>query len=180
MRRIDPRNALPGRIDTARLVLRAPMRGDVPALVRLADNPNVARNLSRLPSPYTGRHALDFIERIALREDERAYAVTLRDETLIGIAGYHFERGLPPELGYWLGEPFWGRGYATEAARALVEAGQRTGQFPRIAASALARNALSLRVLEKAGFKMLETAGSHARHPGQPVSLLELEQPRWI
>lgn len=65
MRRV--RDLLPGKIQTKRLVLRAPIRGDVPDLVKLADNKAIAANLARLPSPYTRADAVGFIEIFAQR-----------------------------------------------------------------------------------------------------------------
>ena len=84
LRRI--RDSLPGKVATRRLVLRAPIRGDVPELVKLADNKAVADRLLRLPHPYTRADALGFIELIAQRPDERPYAITLNDR-LVGVIG---------------------------------------------------------------------------------------------
>jgi RimJ/RimL family protein N-acetyltransferase len=178
MRRI--RDSLPGRIATKRLVLRAPIRGDVPDLVKLADNKAIAEKLVRLPSPYTRADAIGFVEIFAQRPDERPYAITL-DDKFVGVIGFTFIEGKPPELGYWLGEPYWGQGIMTEAARGLIEAAHRTHHFERIAARALADNAGSLNVLTKAGFK--PTAKSKlAKSPkdGRPTIELELERPRWM
>ena len=104
MLRIDPRSVLPHKIETERLVLRSPIRGDVPQLVKLADNRNIAAVLTRLPSPYTRADAIGFVEIIAQREDGRPYAITLGG-SLIGVIGFHYVPDMPPELGYWLGEP---------------------------------------------------------------------------
>ena len=179
MRRI--RDSLPGKITTRRLVLRAPIRGDVPDLVRLADNKAIADRLARLPHPYTRADAIGFVEIFAQRGDERPYAITL-NERLIGIVGFTFIEGRPPELGYWLGEPFWGQGYMTEAAKALIEAAHRTRHFEWIAARAFADNTASLNVLQKLGFKRLgkgkATRGAIA--DGRPTVELELERPRWM
>jgi RimJ/RimL family protein N-acetyltransferase len=174
------RDLLPGRIATRRLVLRAPMRGDVPDLVRLADNKAIADRLARLPHPYTRADAIAFIEIIAQRPDERPYAITQNDR-FIGVAGFSFAEGKPPELGFWLGEPFWGQGLMSEAVKALVEAAHATGQFDRIVACALASNAASLRVQEKAGFRRVRagTEEGGARH-GEAMVYLELEKPRWM
>ncbi|HEY4202491.1 MAG TPA: GNAT family N-acetyltransferase [Devosiaceae bacterium] len=163
MMRPDPRNVLPGKIETERLVLRAPMRGDVPALAALADNRRIFEVLARLPHPYTRADAIAFVEIVAQRSDERVYAITLADGAFIGCIGLHFFAGQPPELGYWLGEHFWGQGYGTEAARALLAAAHETQQFPVIGAIALATNQPSIHVLEKVGFvktaESLETQG---------------------
>lgn len=178
LRRI--RDSLPGRIATRRLVLRAPIRGDVPDLVKLADNKAIADRLARLPSPYTRADAIGFVEIFAQRPDERPYAITLGDK-FIGVVGFTFTEGRPAELGYWLGEPYWGQGVMTEAARALVEAAHRTQHFELIAARALADNAASLHVLEKLGFKCVGH-GSNEPEPddGRPTVRLELVRPRWM
>ena len=178
MRRI--RDMLPGKIATKRLVLRAPMRGDVPDLVKLADNKAIAIKLARLPSPYTRADAVGFVEIFSQRADERPYAITL-NERFIGVIGFSYHEGRPPELGYWLGEPYWGQGLMTEAGRALIDAAHPTHQYDVIAARALADNAGSLNVLEKLGFKRKGKAKSEAAATfGKPIVLLELQRPRWM
>ncbi len=178
LRRI--RDSLPGRIATRRLVLRAPIRGDVPDLVKLADNKAIADKLARLPSPYTRADAVGFVEIFAQRPDERPYAITLGDK-FIGVVGFTFTEDRPPELGYWLGEPYWGQGLMTEAARALVEAAHRTQHFELIAARALADNAASLHVLAKLGFKPVGKGRQELRPgDGRPTVRLELVRPRWM
>lgn len=174
------RDVLPGKIATKRLVLRAPIRGDVPDLVRLANNKTIADRLARLPHPYTGADALGFIEIFAQRSDERPYAITL-NEKFIGVIGLTFHEDAPPELGYWLGEPFWGNGYMTEAGRALIDTAHGTGQFDVLRARALADNEGSLHVLEKLGFRRIGKARRDAGvHTGKPIVLLELKRPRWV
>lgn len=153
MLRIDPRSALPHKIETDRLVLRAPIRGDVPQLVKLADNRNIAGWLQRFPSPYTRADAIGFVEIQAQRDDNKPYAITLEGVGLIGVVGFTFWPDAAPELGYWLGEPYWGRGYVAEAARALIETATATGQYPRIGAWALKENERSIKVLTNLRFK---------------------------
>ena len=174
------RDALPHRIETPRLVLRAPIRGDVPDLVRLADNRRIYEVLARLPHPYTRADGIAFVEIFAQRPDERPYAITL-DDRFVGIVGFSFHEGEPHELGYWLGEPYWGKGIMSEAVKALLEAAFATGLFPRIKSRALASNARSLNVLGKAGFlrrrEEIETIGTGA---GKPTVYLMLEQPKWM
>jgi RimJ/RimL family protein N-acetyltransferase len=175
MRRI--RDSLPGRIASKRLVLRAPIRGDVPDLVRLADNKTIADRLLRLPHPYTRADAIGFVEIFAQRPDERPYAITL-GEKLIGVVGLTFVEGEAPALGYWLGEPYWGQGYMTEAAKALIEMAHKGHGFEVIAARALADNDASLNVLGKLGFKRV---GKPKRDEnGRLLVRLELERPRWM
>jgi RimJ/RimL family protein N-acetyltransferase len=173
------RDALPHRIETARLVLRAPIRGDVPDLVKLADNKAIADKLSRLPHPYTRADGIGFVEIIAQRPDERPYAITL-DDQFIGVVGFTFNAGQLPELGYWLGEPYWGRGLMSEAVKGLIEAAFATHLFPRLKARALASNDGSLNVLGKAGFvRTGEGPGPVGTNKDKPTIFLELEQPKW-
>ena len=173
------RDVLPGKIETKRLVLRAPIRGDVPDLVRLADNKNIASRLARMPNPYTRADAVGFIEIMAVRADERPYAITL-DGRLIGVVGFSFQEGSPPELGYWLGEPYWGKGYMSEAARALVDAAQRTHYYDKISAKALVSNEASLKVLAKLGFERVSRKPRKTTAADKQIVLLELQRPRWM
>lgn len=173
------RDALPHRIETPRLVLRAPIRGDVPEMVKLADNRKIYEVLARLPNPYTRADGIAFVEIFAQRPDERPYAITLNDQ-FVGVIGFTYVPGQPPEIGYWLGEPHWGKGYMSEAAKALIEAAFATGLYPRLKARAIASNSASLNVLEKAGFKRIgEGPDPIAHRDGAPVVSLEHEQPKW-
>jgi RimJ/RimL family protein N-acetyltransferase len=172
------RDALPHRIDTPRLVLRAPIRGDVPDIVRLADNTAIAERLTRLPSPYTRADAIAFVEIMAQRADGRPYAITL-DDRFVGVVGLTFSPDALPELGYWLGEPYWGRGLMSEAVKGLVDAAFATRLFPRLMARALASNAASRRILEKTGFQVVREGPMEVRGREQATVFLELEQPKW-
>jgi len=173
------RDVLPTKIETPRLILRAPIRGDVPALTLLANNPNIAEKLARLPSPYTRADATAFVEIFAQRPDERPYAITLNGTDLIGIVGFTFAMGQYPELGYWLGEPHWGKGIMSEAVKALLETAFATGAYPTIRARALQTNTGSINVLTKAGFKKTgKDRDSVGTNKGKPVVLFKLERPR--
>jgi RimJ/RimL family protein N-acetyltransferase len=178
MLRIDPRSVLPHKIETERLVLRSPIRGDVPQLVKLADNKNIAAVLTQLPSPYTRADAIGFVEIIAQRDDHRPYAITL-DGSLIGVMGFHYRPGELPEIGYWLGEPYWGKGFATEAGRGLIETAQSTGQYKQIMGRALSDNLRSISVLTKLKFKKTrELKAKDGPHAGRKVTHFILEQGR--
>lgn len=172
------RDMLPGKIETKRLVLRAPILGDATALEKLANNQKIYDMLARLPHPYTRRDAMFFIGTFSQRAEERCYAVTL-DEAFIGVMSFHYAPGHAPELGYWLGEPHWGKGLGTEAANGLIEAAHATGQYATIEARALASNIASCRVLEKAGFvRTGEHPAVGGNHIGQAIASFVLEQKR--
>jgi ribosomal-protein-alanine N-acetyltransferase len=146
-----------GRIlETERLLLRQPERRDIPALVPLANDYDVARNLSTLPHPYTVAHGEEFVARV---EEQRAtgtdfnFAITRRsDDAYMGGCGVHVKQG-KFEFGYWLGKPFWKLGYATEAARRLVGFAFDELETESLWAGWYFDNPASGHVLEKLGCK---------------------------
>lgn len=144
------------RLETPRLSLRPPESADVPALVALMAEWDVARNLSRVPHPYGEADAHAFLAR---QEDGRAkgadfvFAMMRKsDRALIGTCGVHLrERGF--ELGYAVGKPHWGQGLATEAAGELLAFAFRNLRAESIEAGWFHDNPASGRVLEKLGFR---------------------------
>lgn len=138
---------------TERLVLRPPHEDDVAEMVELAGNRKVAEMLARMPHPYGEREARTFIRSAAERKVGTAYALTLAETgAFIGGAGLN---GGPRELelGYWIGEPYWGRGYATEAAHALVDLAFRATEIERLHVSCRVLNGASRRVIHRCGFQ---------------------------
>jgi RimJ/RimL family protein N-acetyltransferase len=168
------KDRLPATITTDRLVLTTPTLAHVPAIARLANNRRIFEVMARLPFPYGEEDARFFIEQIVPSAEEKCYAIT-HDGVFMGIAGLTFAAGKAPELGYWLGEPFWGRGYATEAARALVDAARAAG-IPALRSRALVTNAGSRNVLRKAGFTELgEGSEPLGTNKGKPAMFMALE-----
>lgn len=141
-------------LQTAHLTLRSYTSADIPDLVRLAGAHEVAATTLRIPHPYTEQDGKDFIEACAAKsEPETRYAITLSsDGQLCGGIGLRMdEPHQRAELGYWLGVPYWGQGYATEAARAMIKYGFETLGLHRIYASYVPTNVASGRVLQKIG-----------------------------
>src|SRR5690606_27923464 len=142
-------------LKTERLILRPLSRGDAARLTRLANNWNVARMLSRMPYPYSLDMAQDWIaKQDAMRADgeEFAYAITNGDG-FIGSCGIQAHADGTHELGYWIGEPYWNKGYASEAGRAVLdEAVTRFGAETMISGH-FQENHASGRVLTKLGFR---------------------------
>jgi RimJ/RimL family protein N-acetyltransferase len=144
------------RIDTDRLLLRSPTAADAGSITGLMDNWSVASWLVRVPFPYRIEHAVAWIERSI---QERAagvgwpYLMVRRDDAvLMGCMDISVESDARAgTLGYWLGEPFWGQGYATEAAKAVIDFAFGILKLNEVNASALPDNERSMRVLEKAG-----------------------------
>jgi RimJ/RimL family protein N-acetyltransferase len=138
-------------LKTARLVLCAPVRTDVPAIVALAGDRRVAENTARIPHPYSAADGLAAIAAINQTGGETVFAIEL-DGELIGLCGLD-PRPDGGELGYWLGVPFWGRGYATEAAHAVIDYAFVELGHDVLQSGARVSNPASRRVLEKCGFQ---------------------------
>jgi RimJ/RimL family protein N-acetyltransferase len=140
-------------LETERLVLRAPCLADVKAVAALANDRRIAENTLRIPHPYRLADAEAFIGAANAGDEETVFLTTLRDGTVLGACGIAMLDGVTPEIGYWLGVPYWGRGYATEAARALIDHAFAALGHERLVAGARVSNPASRRVLEKCGFQ---------------------------
>jgi [ribosomal protein S5]-alanine N-acetyltransferase len=128
---------------------------DRDSLVRHANNRNVWINLrDRFPYPYTLADARYWLEMVVGSKPETNFAIAVDDEAVGGV-GYTVQPDVghrSAEIGYWLGEEFWGRGIATEALIAVTEHAFSTGDLCRLYAHVFAWNPASARVLEKAGY----------------------------
>lgn len=144
------KDRLPATITTDRLDLTTPTMAHVSDIARLANNQRIYEVMARLPFPYTEVDARFFVEEIVPSKDETCYAIT-RDGAFMGIVGLTYSGESAPQLGYWLGEEYWGHGFATEAACAVVAAAKAVG-VPALRSRALIGNAGSRNVLRKAGF----------------------------
>ena len=163
-------------IRTARLLLRPLRPTDAEPLFELFNNWQVVRWLSMPPWPYALADAVAFITpRVTQKPVETNFAIAL-DDSLIGGIGVrmkdtsHLQAGPGPNLGYWLGQPYWGRGYMTEAARGIAAHAFASGVGETIYSGAFADNAASLRVQEKVGFvRAGETTSADLRAIARPA-----------
>lgn len=147
-------------IRTQRLVLRPLRHPDAASLYALFSNWPVIRYLSSPPWPYALADAEWFVNAAITRApelDEEVRAITF-DDALIGVIGVRereanaLQRGAGPNIGYWIGKPFWGRGFMTETVHAFVQHVFKLSDADAIYSGAFAENVASLRVQEKAGF----------------------------
>ncbi len=141
-------------LETARLRLRPYCEGDIPELLPLVNHREIAATTLRIAHPYTEQNARDFFK-LAAEPDKIWLAVTLRSTgRQIGGIGLRVDsEHQNAELGYWLGVEYWGQGYATEAARAMLHYGFKELQLHRIFASHFGHNPASGRVLRKLGMR---------------------------
>ena len=138
-----------------RCAVRSWRTSDADALARHADNRNIWINLrDAFPHPYSKRDAREFLKSLSQRQPETLFAIAVNDEAVggIGFVLHPDVERVSAEIGYWLAEPFWGRGIATEALAALTAHAIQTHGLTRIYAVPFAWNAASCRVLEKAGY----------------------------
>jgi RimJ/RimL family protein N-acetyltransferase len=131
--------------------------GDLDALVRYADNRNIWMHLrDRFPHPYTARDGRAFIKQTLAQIPETTFAIAAGGEA-VGCIGFQLQgdvERVSAEIGYWLAEPFWGRGIATEALVATTAYAAAAHGLTRLYALPFASNAASCRVLEKAGYRL--------------------------
>ncbi|MEL6449835.1 MAG: GNAT family N-acetyltransferase [Pseudomonadota bacterium] len=141
-------------IRTQRLTLRRPVPQDAAAMAALVGDLDVARWLTRVPHPYTLQDARAFIDRVS--GDDGATFVICVNTQLVGCVSTQ------GQLGYWLGKNHWGRGYATEACRAMITRHFAQGH-DELDSGYFTYNAASRHVLEKLGF--VRTSQKQARCP---------------
>jgi ribosomal-protein-alanine N-acetyltransferase len=143
------------RLPGVRCTVRSWQLGDAEGLVRHANNVNVSKQLrDRFPHPYTMSAARAFLEHVVPLRPVTNFTIEVEGTPAGGIgfaAGTDVER-FSAEIGYWLGEPFWGRGIVTEALSLVTEYAFVRQNILRLFALPFADNLASSRVLEKAGY----------------------------
>jgi len=166
-------------LETERLVLRAPCREDAKALARLINDRRIAINTARIPHPYGVEDAEQFIASVNRQGSEVAFLITL-DDALVGGCGIA-QSDSGPELGYWVGVPFWGQGIATEAARAVIDYAFGNLGHEALEAGARVSNPASRRVLEKCGFQWtgVRLARIRAINSAAPADRFRLDRRLW-
>lgn len=166
-------------IRTPRLVLRPLEAGDLPEVARLAGDWDIASMTARIPYPYTLTDARQWLD--GLEAGEVVRAIT-SDDRLFGLTGYlPAADGRSAEIGYWIGKPYWGNGYATEAASALITYGFAKAGFDMLTCCHFADNLASRRVIAKLGFTSTGSCSCwcEARRVKAPAEQYELVRRDW-
>jgi ribosomal-protein-alanine N-acetyltransferase len=144
-------------LTTERLTLRPFELSDAADLHRLAGAAEVAYNTLRIPHPYPEGAAAEWIathQQMFEEKREVVFAITLRDSgEFVGTIGIHLMPFDKAEIGYWIGVPYWGRGYATEAAGSVIRYGFEELGLNRIESNHFTRNPSSGRIMEKSGMR---------------------------
>ena len=173
-------------LHTPRLTLRPFANDDVGDLVRLLNDREVARFLAMVPHPYRTDDARDWIERTRTTDNPWPALAIEAGGSLIGSIG--LKRPEDPaspesgaELGYWLGRPYWGNGYATEAVAQVVGYAFSVMDLAQLWASVSMSNPASRHVLEKVGLRFVGETAVHypARNTTWPSWLFALGRDEW-
>lgn len=158
------------KIDIGECVIRDWSKDDAVALAKHANNPKISANLrDRFPCPYALSDAQSFLSFVASHHPRVHFALATKTEAIGGIGieiGEDVHR-LTAELGYWLAEPYWGRGIATSAVLAITEYCFQYFSLKRIYAESYSTNLASHRVLEKAGFVLEGTMRANVIKKGK-------------
>lgn len=173
-------------LETRRLILRPMQRSDVSAIVALAGDEAVATKTASIPYPLTIREAEGWLDR-HLRSGggrELVFAIEHKeDQTFLGAIGLMIPRAREPApMGYWLGRPFWNRGYMTEAIRRLLHHAFDELDVTAVRAAAYPDNPASMRVQEKVGMTFVgrEMEPAPARGGDKEVLVREITRAQWL
>jgi RimJ/RimL family protein N-acetyltransferase len=167
-------------LETERLVLRRPTLADVKAITHLANDRRIAENTRRLPHPYSQDHAVEFVRALANGDRETVFLIE-NNHTPVGMVGVDWREPETPELGYWLGVDYWGQGFGTEAARAVIDFTFEEFDTEQLVSGARVANPASRNILEKCGFQWngVELHRFEALGSSTPVDRFRLSRGVW-
>jgi RimJ/RimL family protein N-acetyltransferase len=159
----------------ARCRLRPFRNGDQASITRYANNRRIWINLrDRFPHPYTRADADAWIRQVAGQDPPAHYGIAIDDEVVGGI-GLTLQEDVhrrSAEIGYWLGEPFWGRGIMSEVVPAFTAYAFATFDVCRLYATVFEWNQASARILEKAGYFLEGRLRKSVTKDGQTIDQL--------
>lgn len=163
-------------LDGKRIILRSLTLEDAEKIEEYASDYEIAKTTLYIPHPYPKGSARDFVAKV-LEAEQNGKAITFaivskEDYGLIGLISIgpvmEHRRG---ELGYWVGKPFWGKGYGTEAATMVIKYGFEILNLNRIYAAAFTSNPGSWRIMEKCGMKHEGVFRNHVVKDGKPIDI---------
>ncbi|MCM3781781.1 GNAT family N-acetyltransferase [Neobacillus mesonae] len=157
---------------TERLVLRTLEPGDAAAMETLIAEKEIASTTLNIPHPYPAGAAVKFIERrqevIAKGEGCSFAVMDAANQVFMGVVGLHINNiHRHAELAYWIGKPYWGKGYCTEAAQRVLHFAFHELNLNRVWAAAMTRNPASSQVMKKIGMEYEGTFHQHIMKWGQ-------------
>jgi [ribosomal protein S5]-alanine N-acetyltransferase len=172
---------LPQHVLAFPVALRQLAIGDAPRVQLLAGELSVAETTALIPHPYPDGAAEAWIATLAGNWSagrEYTYAVEA-DSALVGVVTLRPVAGEQENLGYWIGRPYWGRGYASAAASAVIALAFSCLEVDTVTASHITRNAASARVLEKCGMSLLRTGTREHRSAQEAFCVRGISREEW-
>jgi len=165
-------------LETDRLVLRPPMKKDIPALFRHLNHPAISQTTLHIPYPYTRKDAMTWVtknKQEIVRGLSYSFAITSKKTNqMIGAIGLHINsEHNRAEAGYWIAVPHWNKGVATEALIRIMEFGFTIIGLHKIYATHLIHNPSSGRVMEKAGMKKEGKLIEHYRKGDDYINVIQ-------
>jgi len=157
-------------LETERLILNAIDPTDIPQIVDYLQDKVYSDFTSNIPYPYRKEDAeywLKLAEEAFANRKGFTFAIRSKDKKLIGAIGLHDEGSDKAELGYWIGIPYWNKGYVTEAAKAIIDFGFKELNFNKIFATYFPHNPASGKVMEKIGMKKEALLKQHLKKDGR-------------
>ncbi len=173
-------------LETARLILRPLRRSDVAAIVALAGDEAVATKTASIPYPLTVREAEGWLHRHLRSDGDREVVFAIehkQDRVFLGAIGLLITGTREPApMGYWLGRPFWNRGYMTEAIQRLLDHAFADLNVMAVRAAAYPDNPASMRAQDKAGMAFVgrEMEPAPARGGDREVLVREITRAGWL
>ncbi|KQL54896.1 acetyltransferase [Heyndrickxia shackletonii] len=163
-------------IKTERLILRDLSYGDAENIEELAGDYDVAKTTLTIPHPYPKGVAQEFIASMKIAESEGKVVIfsieRKEDSSFIGIININIQKNYHRgELAYWIGKPYWGKGYGTEATKAIIEYGFEKLDLNKIFATSFTNNPGSWRIMEKCGLKHEGILRQHVKRLGEYIDL---------
>lgn len=143
-------------LQTERLILSQLEEKDIPFIVELLQHRIFSDLTSNIPYPYVENDARSWVKMSKEAfENNTGYTFAIRNKEgqIIGAIGLHDRDDDKAELGYWIGIPYWNKGYVTEAAKAIIDFGFNELKLNKIFATHFPHNPASGRIMEKAGME---------------------------
>ncbi|MGH1518770.1 GNAT family N-acetyltransferase [Chryseobacterium sp. JK1] len=156
-------------IETERLILSQLQEKDIPFIVEYLQHRIYSDLTSNIPYPYTEDDARFWLQMSKeVFEDRTGFIFAIRNKEghLMGAIGLHDREDDKAELGYWMGIPYWNKGFVTEAAKAIVDFGFKDLGCNKIYATHFLHNPASGRIMEKIGMKQEAILKQHAKKDG--------------
>lgn len=156
-------------LHTPRLLMRKITVGDIPSLVKYANNKKISGNIINIPYPYEEPNAvfrISYVHQGFKNKQRYVFAIILKEsEEFIGEISLHLDNQKNfAEIGYWIGEPLWNKGIAAEAVKAVLKFGFEKLNLDLIFGNCHTENPASGKVLKKNGMKQAGVNGGVAQY----------------